>query len=32
MRYSLEPTYRRYEQGYGFCHLQDILEINTVKN
>ena len=32
MRYSLEPTYRRYVKGYGFCHLQENLEINMVKN
>ena len=32
MRYSLEPKYRRYVKGYGFCHLQETLEINMVKN
>ena len=32
MRYSLEPKYRKYVQGYGFSHLQENLEINMVKN
>ena len=33
MRYSLEPTYRRYVKGFlAFCHLQENLEINMVKN
>ena len=36
MRYSTEPKYRKYVEGYGFlsfadCHLQN-LEINMVKN
>ena len=22
MRYSTEPKYRKYVEGYGFCHLQ----------
>ena len=32
MRYSLAPTYRRYVKGYGFCHLQENLEISMIKN
>ena len=32
MRYSLEPKYRKYVLGYGFCHLQENLEIDLVKN
>ena len=33
MRYPLEPTYRRYMYRHkGFCHLQENLEINVVKN
>ena len=31
MRFSLEPKYRKYVQGYGFCHLQEKLEINMGK-
>ena len=31
MRYSLEPKYRKYVEGYGFCHLQKKLVINIVK-
>ena len=30
MRYSLEPKYRIYVM--AFCHLQENLEINMVKN
>ena len=30
MRYQLEPKYRKYVKGYR--HLQENLEINTVKN
>ena len=33
MRYTLEPTYRRYvKKDMAFCHLQENLEINKVKN
>ena len=32
MRYSLEPTYRKYVQVMAFYHLQENLEINMVKN
>ena len=31
MKYSLEPNYRKYVQGYGFFDLQENLEINMVK-
>ena len=31
MRYSLEPKYGKYVQGYGFCHLQENLE-SKMKN
>ena len=32
MRYSLEPSYRRYVKDMAFCHLQENSEINKVKN
>ena len=32
MRYSIEPTERRYVKGYGFCLLLEILAKNKVKN
>ena len=33
MRYSTEPRFRKYVKGYGFfCHLQEKLMINMVKN
>ena len=32
MRYSTEPKFRKYVKGYGFCHLQENLVINMVKN
>ena len=32
MRYSTEPRFRKYVKGYGFCHLQENLVINMVKN
>ena len=33
MKYSLEPTYKKYlQEGYGFLSFTRNLEINTVKN
>ena len=32
MTYSLEPNYKRYRKDMAFCHLQENLEINMVKN
>ena len=32
MRYSLEPRRRKYVEGLVFCHLQEHLEMNMVKN
>ena len=32
MIYSIELKYRKYVQGYGFCYLQENLEINMEKN
>ena len=32
MRYSTEPRFRKYVKGYVFCHLQENLVINMVKN
>ena len=32
MRYSLEPKYRNMYKAMAFCHLQENLEINMVKN
>ena len=32
MRYSTEPKYRKCLKGYGFCHSQENLVINMVKN
>ena len=32
MRYQIEPNYRKYVQNMAFCHLQENLEINMVKN
>ena len=32
MRYSLEPTHRRYVKGYGFLSFSRTFEINMVKN
>ena len=32
MRYSLEPKYKKYVQGYGFLSFEENLEINMVKN
>ena len=32
MRYSTEPKFRKYVKGYAFCHLQENLVINVVKN
>ena len=32
MRYSIEPRFRKYVKGYGFCHLLKTLVINLVKN
>ena len=32
MRYSREPTYRNMYRDMAFCHLQENLEINMVKN
>ena len=31
MRYSTKPKYRKWLKVVGFCHLQESLEINTVK-
>ena len=31
MRYSTEAKFRKYVEGYGFCHLQENLVINMVK-
>ena len=32
MRYSLEPTYRKYVQGQGFMYFAKNMSINIVKN
>ena len=32
MRYSTEPKYRKYVKDTAFCHLQEDLEMNMVKN
>ena len=31
MRYSLEPKYRKYVEGYEFCYLQENFETNMVR-
>ena len=31
MRYSTESRFRKYIQGYGFCHLQENLVITMIK-
>ena len=32
MRYPTESKYRKHVKGYGFCHSQENLLINMVKN
>ena len=32
MGYSTQPKLRKYFKGYGFCHLQENLVVNIVKN
>ena len=32
MRYSTEPRFRKYVKAMVFCHLQENLVINMVKN
>ena len=32
MRYSTEPKFKKYVEGYGFCHLQENLTINMLTN
>ena len=31
IRYAIEPRFRKYFKGYGFCHLLKTLVINMIK-